>query len=99
MTDISSVYSAPHGIIEGRARENRSAARSSIAEMRFARSFNFFISAARMTIGSFAVERMARSFSRPIALKPSTLIYGGMPSQSDASIPSKSAAIARLIRA
>ena len=63
MTDISSVYSAPHGIIDGRARENRSAARSSIAEMCFARSFNFFISAARMTIGSFAVERMARSFS------------------------------------
>ena len=30
MTAISSVYSAPHGIIDGRARENRSAARSSI---------------------------------------------------------------------
>ena len=97
--DISSVYSAPHGIIDGRARENRSAARSSIEEIRFARSPSFFISAARITIGSFALERMARSFSRPIALKPRTLIYGGMPSQSDASIPSRRAATARLIRA
>lgn len=41
MTDIPSVYSAPHGIIDGRARENRSAARSSIEEIRFARSPSF----------------------------------------------------------
>ena len=51
-----------------------------------------------MTTGSEALSRMVRSSSRPLAPNPTTLIYGGSPSQSFAETPRKAFMTARLIR-